>query len=211
MFYSSFSLSLPFVPPYPLLQLQHYSQYLHQVPSFIMPDPTLMTALGAVVALSLSTMGAAVASATSAAYAMSSREGVKSFVPIIISGVLGIYGLIVAVILSNQMHGGTTELTSTDGYRNFTAGLAVGFPCLASGSGISSFMTFLRYPGTTMNSGELKQAIFHNQQGEPLLMDSTSDLKTNVSSMTVKAMMMLCFLEALGLYGLIAALFLIGK
>jgi len=92
-----------------------------------MPDPTLMTALGAVVALSLSTMGAAVASATSAAYAMSSREGVKSFVPIIISGVLGIYGLIVAVILSNQMHGGTTDLTSADGYRNFTAGLAVGF------------------------------------------------------------------------------------
>jgi len=38
-----------------------------------------------------------------------------------------LYGLIVAVILSNQMHGGTTDLTSADGYRNFTAGLAVGF------------------------------------------------------------------------------------
>eukprot|EP00977_Amphora_coffeiformis_P030410 scaffold46804_cov199-Amphora_coffeaeformis.AAC.1 len=156
-----------------------------------------MTALGAVLALSLSTMGAATASATSAAYATASREGIKSFVPVIISGVLGIYGLIVAVILSNLLQG-ESELNSADGYRNFAAGLAVGLPCLASGSGISSFMLSLQYPGTT-SIGEPKQAVFHNQQGEPLLMDTPHRPKIESSSMTmtVKAMMMLCFLEAL--------------
>ena len=167
-----------------------------------------MTGIGAALAVSLSTLGAATASATSASYAMASREGIKSFVPVIISGVLGIYGLIVAVILSNRMHG--YELDSTVGFRNFAAGLAVGLSCLASGSGISSFMWSLRYPSNS-SINKKKHATFHNQEGEPLLLDMPQIAYGDASPMTVKAMMMLVFLEALGLYGLIVALLIIGK
>lgn len=184
-----------------------------------MSNPALLTGLGAALAISLSALGSATASCTSAAYGVASSEGcVKSLVPIIVSGVLGIYGLIVAVILSGRITDtAETEVTAADGYRHLATGLAVGLSCLASGTGISNYMQFLRYtPPNASNiihdDSQSKQATKHQPEGEPLLPDATvQNGYGNVAPMTVKAMMMLCFLEALGLYGLIVALFLIGK
>lgn len=57
----------------------------------------------------------------------------KSVIPVIMAGILGIYGLIVGVILANKI--GAT-LTFAAGYRYLSAGLCCGFSSLAAGLAI---------------------------------------------------------------------------
>ena len=168
-----------------------------------MADPSLMTGLGAALAVALSTAGSAIASASSAAYAVRSKEGIRSFVPVIISGVLGIYGLIIVILLTGKLE---SSLDTTQGYRHLAAGLAVGLPCLASGFGMSTFMSHCSYPAIAGPTTEPSSTF--ESSSEPFL---TQRVSGSVAPMSIRAMMMLCFLEALGLYGLVAALFLIGK
>ena len=56
----------------------------------------------------------------------------KSLIPIIMAGILGIYGLIVAVLLTNKVDGATPK----EGLEYFGAGLSCGFCALASGLAI---------------------------------------------------------------------------
>ena len=56
----------------------------------------------------------------------------KSVVPIIMAGILGIYGLIVSVILSGKIIGGGAYLAS-DGYKHLASGLCCGLSSLAAG------------------------------------------------------------------------------
>lgn len=169
-----------------------------------MANPYLMTGIGAASATFFSTVGVAQASSTSA---MTLRKGIKSFVPIVISGVLGIYGLIVAALLSSRMQ--EYNLDSVDGYKNFAAGLAAGLSCLASGSGVRSFMMYDTFRASQLNVQQKDDATFSDQQREPLLLD-VHRLKDDVAPMTSKAMMTLCLLEAaLGLYGSIVAVVLL--
>ena len=97
-------------------------------------DPTLLTGLGAAVSIFLSATGSAIASAHSGVYAIRVQHdlGAKGLIPIVISGVLSIYGIIISVLLIGKMtpEEGTT-LSEADGYRFLSAGLAVGLACWA--------------------------------------------------------------------------------
>lgn len=63
-----------------------------------------------------------------------SSKVVKALIPIIMAGILGIYGLIVAVLLNLQISKGA--LTPQKGYQYLGAGLCCGLSSLASGLAI---------------------------------------------------------------------------
>eukprot|EP00005_Dracoamoeba_jomungandri_P005423 CAMPEP_0174258670 /NCGR_PEP_ID=MMETSP0439-20130205/7624_1 /TAXON_ID=0 /ORGANISM="Stereomyxa ramosa, Strain Chinc5" /LENGTH=166 /DNA_ID=CAMNT_0015342263 /DNA_START=475 /DNA_END=975 /DNA_ORIENTATION=- len=98
--------------------------------------PYLLTSLGAAFAVLFSAFGAARGTAKGAQYMMSLPEGssrYKFFIPIIMSGVLAIYGLIVAVVISGTFD---EDLTLAMASAKLGAGLSVGLSCLASGYAI---------------------------------------------------------------------------
>jgi ATP synthase proteolipid subunit len=176
------------------------------------PDPHLLTGLGAALAIALSCLGSATASSVAATYAMRTK-GYMSHVPIVVAGVLGIYGIIIAALLVFKLE---QSLDVVQGYRYLSAGLAVGLSCLASGGGMSNFLLDSLYG---YNSSGTRNFMGLSRRGaeEPLLEQGPSS-GTSPSMMiqtpqpvTLKFFLMLTFLEALGLYGLIVALLLIGK
>ena len=59
---------------------------------------------------------------------------IKSVIPVIMAGILGIYGLIVAVILNGGMNQGSYTLYT--GYKQLAAGLCCGLSSLAAGIAI---------------------------------------------------------------------------
>lgn len=164
------------------------------------PEPELMTGLGAAAAMFFSALGSALASLQGGKYAMRST-GVLSFVPIVISGVLAIYGIIVAVLLSGKMGGGE----SADGYRNFSAGLSVGLACLASGLGMAGFLE----DSLSGNTATVSNVADDDVIRAPLVRNNTNNARM-IEQPSIRFLMCLCFIEAIGLYGLIVALFLIG-
>ena len=98
--------------------------------------------MGAAAALVFACMGAAYGTAKSgvgiASMGVMRPELVmKSIVPVVMAGVLGIYGLIIAVIIST----GITQTKAKkywlfDGYAHLAAGLACGLACLSAGMAI---------------------------------------------------------------------------
>nr|CAB3475522.1 unnamed protein product [Digitaria exilis] len=60
----------------------------------------------------------------------------KSIVPIVMAGVLGIYGLIVAVIITSGISPGAKPYYLYDGFVHLTGGLSAGMCSLASGMAI---------------------------------------------------------------------------
>ena len=59
---------------------------------------------------------------------------IKSVIPVIMAGILGIYGLIVAVILSQRIQ--RNSYTMKDGYKHLASGLTCGLICLGAGISI---------------------------------------------------------------------------
>eukprot|EP00538_Stauroneis_constricta_P004991 CAMPEP_0119546242 /NCGR_PEP_ID=MMETSP1352-20130426/745_1 /TAXON_ID=265584 /ORGANISM="Stauroneis constricta, Strain CCMP1120" /LENGTH=239 /DNA_ID=CAMNT_0007590923 /DNA_START=82 /DNA_END=801 /DNA_ORIENTATION=+ len=220
-------------------------------------NPVLLTGFGIYMALYLSISGSSSASARSGWYAVagikyhneSSSNKASSFpskfkyyIPIIISGVLGIYGLIVATLLVGKISDSEHEITTKEGIRYMFAGLAVGGCCNASGFAISDFVGNLMYnaaeataPKPTTKDGDVKNdetttaaatddsGRYHEDEssfasmGRALLQgrsnkkDTTSRGVAVVSQEPSIAMLVsLVFMEALGLYGLVVALCLIG-
>ena len=105
----------------------------------------------------------------------------RSIIPIIMAGVLGIYGLIVAVIIASSMSAVYTTTNCNADYVGFAylaAGLTVGLCALAAGMAI----------GIVGDAGVRATA------QQPKLF--------------VGMILILIFAEALGLYGLIIALIL---
>lgn len=170
-------------------------------------DPQLLTGIGSALSIFLASAGSAIASSHSGIYAVRKND-MKSFVPIIISGVLAIYGIIVSVLLIGKFK---DDISQVDGYRNLSAGLAVGLACCASGLGIANFIKQINeregahtyYPGqrTEITTPLISADASPNTQG-PRPAPPASFLHLTLS---------LFFLEAIGLYGLIVALFLIGN
>lgn len=202
-----------------------------------MADPKLMSGLGAVLAMFLSALGASWASIPAGNFAVHSIHGhdtnqgftscIMSFGPIVISGVLAIYGTIVAALLvydssssstSSGGGGGDNAMTEADGYRHLTAGLVVGLACLASGFGLHGFLqSNLATSVTTKDGGGGNTAVAHEEQlHEPLLESrnsgATTQTRTRVTTITtvpnIKFLMVLVFLEAIGLYGLVVAIYM---
>ena len=60
----------------------------------------------------------------------------KALIPIIMAGILGIYGLIISILLSGKA--AEKNLDNVVGYRFFSAGLCCGLSSLASGLAIGA-------------------------------------------------------------------------
>merc|ERR1711957_614833 len=58
----------------------------------------------------------------------------RSIIPVVMAGVLGIYGLITAVIINGKINGG--DYSTSLGYAHLAAGLTVGMSSLAAGLAI---------------------------------------------------------------------------
>eukprot|EP01025_Chloroclados_australasicus_P046952 TRINITY_DN51_c0_g1_i9.p2 TRINITY_DN51_c0_g1~~TRINITY_DN51_c0_g1_i9.p2 ORF type:complete len:155 (-),score=30.41 TRINITY_DN51_c0_g1_i9:248-664(-) len=108
----------------------------------------------------------------------------KSIVPVVMAGVLGIYGLIIAVIISTgvkKSEGTEVAYSLFDGYAHLAAGLACGLAGLPAGMAI----------GIVGDAG-----VRANAQQPKLF---------------VGMILILIFAEALALYGLIVGIILASK
>ena len=103
----------------------------------------------------------------------------QGLIPIIMAGILGIYGVIIAVIAGAQIKGLSGNMTEAQGYNFLGAGLACGLSSLAAGLAI----------GVAGDAGVRAYA-------------QTDDI-------FVGMILILIFAEAIGLYGLIVAIIMI--
>lgn len=166
-------------------------------------EPQLWTNIGCGLAVFLTSAGSAIASASGATYAMKGPT-LKAFVPIVQAGVLAIYGLIIGYFLA--MAAGDADMTAVEGYKNFGAGLTVGGACLASGWGMSIFVN-------SMNNGDCEMTSTPETEGvtnetSPLLGAASGAVGLYSKPQFIKMVLSMIYLEAIGLYGLIIALFL---
>eukprot|EP01094_Clydonella_sp_ATCC50884_P021117 TRINITY_DN4568_c0_g1_i1.p2 TRINITY_DN4568_c0_g1~~TRINITY_DN4568_c0_g1_i1.p2 ORF type:complete len:169 (+),score=54.95 TRINITY_DN4568_c0_g1_i1:289-795(+) len=112
--------------------------------SLLADDPTSNTAaffgfMGAASALVFSCLGAAYGTAksgvgVSAMGVMRPELVMRSIIPVVMAGVIGIYGLIIAVIVGTNIQ--STGYTDFKGFAHFGSGLAVGLSGLAAGMAI---------------------------------------------------------------------------
>ncbi|CCW62360.1 unnamed protein product [Phytomonas sp. EM1] len=105
----------------------------------------------------------------------------RGIVPVIMAGILGIYGLIIAVIINNNIKTELNSYSLYSGYLHLGAGLAAGLSSLGAGFAIGVV------GDTAARSYGKQDKIF------------------------VAMVLMLIFSEALGLYGLIIALLMSNK
>jgi V-type H+-transporting ATPase 16kDa proteolipid subunit len=166
--------------------------------------PEILTALGAAASVFLCSAGSALASIPAGVYAVKST-GYTSFAPIVISGVLAIYGLIVALLLSSKLG---DAMDAGSGYKNITAGLCVGLACLSSGIGIGRFLD------KSLKDAEYVVPVVSTATNSVTvpLMEGNADAaspKTVLAAPSIRFLMVLTYLEAIGLYGLIVALVLL--
>merc|ERR1712154_37335 len=143
------------------------------------PSATFWGSLGVSSAICLANLGAAYGTAKSGVGissmgVMRPDMVMRSIIPVVMAGVLGIYGLITAVIINGKMEAATYSAYS--GYAHLGAGLTVGMSSLAAGLAI----------GIVGDAG-----VRANAQ-QPRLF--------------VGMILILIFVEALGLYGLIVGL-----
>merc|ERR1712051_1118810 len=88
--------------------------------------------MGATSAMVFSAMGAAYGTAMSV---MRPELIMKSIIPVVMAGIIAIYGVVVAVLISGQL-GEAPEYTLYKGFVHLGAGLAVGLSGLAAGYAI---------------------------------------------------------------------------
>lgn len=142
---------------------------------------------------------------------------IKNIVPIVMAGVLGIYGLIVAVIITQSIKtpgpDGSTTYSLYSGYAHLAAGLCCGFSCLAAGGTIGVIGEVgVQCFGLKASGG--KRTWLTGEGANPgSAADGAGDVDVayNVESankLYVGLLIMLIFAEALALYGLIVALIL---
>ncbi|KAH8956493.1 hypothetical protein BDL97_07G041400 [Sphagnum fallax] len=142
--------------------------------------------IGAAAALVFSCMGAAYGTAKSgvgvASMGVMRPELVmKSIVPVVMAGVLGIYGLIIAVIISTGINPKSKPYYVFDGYAHLSSGLSCGLAGLSAGMAI----------GIVGDAG-----VRANAQQPKLF---------------VGMILILIFAEALALYGLIVGIILSSR
>ena len=137
--------------------------------------------LGATVSLVFANLGSAYGTAKAGAgvahLGMVAPDRImRGIVPVVMAGILGIYGLIVAVIINNNIKVGDNEYSTFSGYMHLGAGMAAGLASMAAGLAIGIV------GDTSVRAYGRQEKIF------------------------VAMILMLIFAEALGLYGLIIAL-----
>jgi V-type H+-transporting ATPase proteolipid subunit len=142
--------------------------------------------MGATAAMVFSAMGAAYGTAKSgtgiAAMAVMRPEAiVKSSIPVVMAGIIAIYGVVVAVLIAGQLDDASKGYTLYKGFVHLGAGLSVGLSGLAAGYAI----------------GIVGDAGVRGTAQQPRLF--------------VGMILILIFAEVLGLYGLIVAIYLYAK
>lgn len=139
---------------------------------------------------------------------------IKNIVPIVMAGVLGIYGLIVSVIITQAISPpaeGTGNTYSTyNGYTHLAAGLCCGLSCLAAGGTIGVLGDVgVRGFGIKAERGRKWFWAENADEGDDGgdMMSGGNDAES-ANKLYVGMLIMLIFSEALALYGLIVALIL---
>mmetsp|Transcript_27130 Transcript_27130/g.30955 ORF Transcript_27130/g.30955 Transcript_27130/m.30955 type:complete len:217 (-) Transcript_27130:194-844(-) len=182
--------------------------------------------MGCVAALFLSNAGAAYGTAKAAQGIMtmgvrSPGMLIKNSIPIVMAGVLGIYGLIVTIILNgkitlpessskedNVVGVGIPTYSQYNAYAHAAAGLCCGLASLASGIaiGISADAGVRAIGAQSSMSASWKKMGFSSDASRQ--MTSTSSNIGGGDSLFVGIVLIQVFASNLGLYGLIAALIL---
>merc|ERR1712192_35872 len=150
---------------------------------FCPPSAPFFGFMGCAAALVFACLGAAYGTAKSGVGVanmgvLHAEMVMKSIIPVIMAGVLGIYGLIVAVLLASGIKGEAYGYASFSGYAGLSAGLCCGMAGLSAGIAIG----IVGDAGVRANARQPK--------------------------LFVGVILILIFAEALGLYGLIVALIL---
>uniref|UniRef100_A0A7S1Y4C9 V-type proton ATPase proteolipid subunit n=1 Tax=Grammatophora oceanica TaxID=210454 RepID=A0A7S1Y4C9_9STRA len=138
---------------------------------------------------------------------------IKNIVPIVMAGVLGIYGLIVAVIITQAImppngQDQTTTYSVYNGMAHLSAGLCCGLSCLAAGGTIGIIGDVgVRSFGLKASGGRRS---WDSDMGEGDGGDVGGEAANAeaANKLYVGLLIMLIFAEALALYGLIVALIL---
>jgi len=143
-------------------------------------------AMGATASIVFTAMGAAYGTAKSgvgiAAMSVMRPELImKCIIPVVMAGILAIYGLVVSVLLAGQLTSVAEGYTLFKGFVHLAAGLSVGLSGLAAGFAI----------------GIVGDAGVRGTAQQPRLF--------------VGMILILIFAEVLGLYGLIVAIYLYTK
>ncbi|KAL7426594.1 hypothetical protein ACHAXM_000530 [Skeletonema potamos] len=154
-------------------------------------DPTLLAGLGCALAVFLCGLGASYATSHASSFALRHQD-VAAMVPVVQAGVLAVYGIIIAYLIQSKM---SDALSITEASKFFTAGLSVGLACLASGFGMGIFLK-------SCNQKEL----YFVRRGKTEPQQGSASKKFSLTTFVL----CLIYLEAIGLYGLIIALFLVG-
>lgn len=171
-------------------------------------SPYLFTGLGAAAAVFLTASGAGVASVPSAIFAQHA-QGFKCVVPIMQAGVLAIYGCIIGIILAYRIQ--SADMTEVQGYCNFSAGLAVGLSCLGSGVAMALFVaTYLKMWLENNIIADDNSISPSNLDAREALIPASANTRRPPLVVTTRFIVAMIFLEAIGLYGLVVALFLSG-
>jgi len=126
----------------------------------------------------------------------------KNIVPIVMAGVLGIYGLIVAVIITQSISppGETNTYSLFNGYAHLAAGLCCGLSCLAAGGTIGAIgdvgVRCLGVKATTAQRSWITHGLKHEEEMSDSKVAMTAD---DVNKLYVGLLIMLIFSEALAL------------
>jgi V-type H+-transporting ATPase proteolipid subunit len=130
----------------------------------------------------------------------------KNIIPIVMAGVLGIYGLIVAVILNGKFTvpeaSGFATYSQYSGFSHLAAGLCCGLCSLASGLAIG----IAADAGTRAVGAQSAMAASWKKMG--FTGDSGGQVNSSGDALFVGTVLIQVFASNLGLYGLIAALIL---
>mmetsp|Transcript_24819 Transcript_24819/g.35378 ORF Transcript_24819/g.35378 Transcript_24819/m.35378 type:complete len:209 (-) Transcript_24819:263-889(-) len=144
------------------------------------------------------------------------RGVMKNIVPIVMAGVLGIYGLIVSVIIVQSImkpnQDKTNQYSVYNGYAHLAAGLCCGLSCLAAGGTIGVIgETATKTFGMKASGGKRFWDGMVADGADADVQDAAaSDARNSddANKLYVGSLIMLIFAEALALYGLIVALIL---
>jgi V-type H+-transporting ATPase 16kDa proteolipid subunit len=129
----------------------------------------------------------------------------KNIIPVVMAGVLGIYGLIVAVILNGKFtkpdsQTGYATYSQYNGFSHLCAGLCVGLCSLASGLAIG----IAADAGTRAVGAQSAMDASWKKMG--FTGDSGGQVNSAGDALFVGTILIQVFASNLGLYGLIAAL-----
>jgi len=142
---------------------------------------------------------------------------IKNIIPIVMAGVLGIYGLIVAVIITQSIStpngDGSTTYSLYSSYAHLAAGLCCGCSCLAAGGTIGMIGDVgVQNFGLKASGGKRSwvtgEGANPNDAGDGAGGTSVAVTAEAAGKLYVGLLIMLIFAEALALYGLIVALIL---